>query len=379
MQKTLNVGIVGYKFMGKAHSNAYRQVAAFFPDVAFHPVMKAICGRDEEAVRAAAAQFGWEGYETDWRKLVARDDIDLIDISTPGDTHNPIAVAAAEHGKHIFCEKPLARDMSEARRMLAAVRQAGVIAMVNFNYRRVPAVQLAKQLIDEGRIGRIYHWRCAYLQEGGADPRRPMTWRQQKVHAGSGAIGDLGVHVIDLARFLIGDITNVTGLTTTFIKQRPIAGAEDQTGTVDVDDAALWLARFANGAIGSFEVTKLATGRRNYNSFEINGSKGSIVFNLERLNELNVVFTDDPPEIRGFRNILVTDRSHKYVSAWWPAGHIIGWEHTFTHGIYDLLNGIGSGTPPAATFVDGLRAQAVVEAVERSSGRGSWVEPDYSE
>jgi predicted dehydrogenase len=206
-----------------------------------------------------------------------------------------------------------------------------------------------------------------------------MTWRQQKEHAGSGAVGDLGVHVIDLARFLIDDITAVTGLTTTFIKQRPIAGAEDQTGTVDVDDAALWLARFANGTIGSFEVTKLARGRRNYNSFEINGSKGSIVFNLERLNELNVVFADDPPEIRGFRNILVTDRSHKYVSAWWPAGHIIGWEHTFTHGIYDLLNGIDSGTTPAATFVDGLRAQAVVEAVERSSGNGNWVEPDYSE
>jgi len=379
MQKTLKVGIVGYKFMGRAHSNAYRQVAAFFPDVAFHPVMKAMCGRDEEAVRAAAAQLGWEGYETDWRKLVARDDIDLIDISTPSDTHCPVAITAAEHGKHIFCEKPLARDLSEARRMLAVVRQAGVIAMVNFNYRRVPAVQLAKQLIDEGRIGQIYHWRCVYLQESGADPQRPMTWRQQREHAGSGAVGDLGVHVIDLARFLVGDITAVTGLTTTFIKQRPIAGAEDQIGTVDVDDAALWLARFANGAIGSFEVSKLARGRRNYNSFEINGSKGSIVFNLERLNELNVIFDDDPPEVRGFRNVLVTDRTHKYANAWWPAGHIIGWEHTFTHGIYDLLNGIGSGTTPAATFTDGLRAQAIVEAVERSSGSGSWVEPDYSE
>jgi len=379
MQKTLKVGIVGYKFMGRAHSNAYRQVAAFFPDVAFHPVMKAMCGRDEEAVRAAAAQLGWEGYETDWRKLVARDDIDLIDISTPSDTHCPVAITAAEHGKHIFCEKPLARDLSEARRMLAVVRQAGVIAMVNFNYRRVPAVQLAKQLIDEGRIGQIYHWRCVYLQESGADPQRPMTWRQQREHAGSGAVGDLGVHVIDLARFLVGDITAVTGLTTTFIKQRPIAGAEDQIGTVDVDDAALWLARFANGAIGSFEVSKLARGRRNYNSFEINGSKGSIVFNLERLNELNVIFDDDPPEVRGFRNVLVTDRVHKYANAWWPAGHIIGWEHTFTHGIYDLLNGIGSGTTPAATFTDGLRAQAIVEAVERSSGSGSWVEPDYNE
>ncbi len=379
MQKTLNVGIVGYKFMGRAHSNAYRQVAAFFPDVAFHPVMKAMCGRDEKAVRAAAAQLGWEGYETDWRKLVARDDIDLIDISTPSDTHCPVAIAAAEHGKHIFCEKPLARDLSEARRMLAAVRQAGVIAMVNFNYRRVPAIQLAKQLIDEGRIGQIYHWRCVYLQESGADPQRPMTWRQQREHAGSGAVGDLGVHVIDLARFLVGDITTVTGLTTTFIKQRPIAGAEDQIGTVDVDDAALWLARFTNGAIGSFEVSKLARGRRNYNSLEINGSKGSIVFNLERLNELNVIFDDDPPEVRGFRNVLVTDRVHKYANAWWPAGHIIGWEHTFTHGIYDLLNGIGSGTAPAATFTDGLRAQAIIEAVERSSGSGSWVEPDYSD
>ncbi len=378
MQKELNVGIVGYKFMGRAHSNAYRQVAAFFPDVALRPVMKVMCGRDEAAVSTAAAQFGWETYETDWRKLVARDDIGLIDISTPSDTHCPVAIAAAEHGKHIFCEKPLARNPSEARRMLTAIQQAGVIAMVNFNYRRVPAVQLAKQLIDEGRIGQIYHWRAVYLQESGADPQRPMTWRQQREHAGSGAVGDLGVHIIDLARFLVGNITAVTGLTTTFIKQRLIAGEEEKIGTVDVDDAALWLARFDNGTIGSFEVSKLARGHRNYNSFEINGSKGSIIFNLERLNELNVVLDSDPPHIQGFRTILVTDRSHKYISAWWPAGHIIGWEHTFTHGVYDLLNGIASGTAPGATFEDGLRCQAIVDAVERSSSGGGWVEPEYA-
>ncbi len=387
MANTIGVGLVGYKFMGKSHSNAYRQVASFFPDVALRPELKALCGRDEASVRQAAEQFGWEGYETDWHALVARDDIGLIDVSTPGESHAEIAIGAAEHGKHVFCEKPLANTLAEAKAMLAAVQQAGVVGMVNFNYRRVPAVQLAKQLIDEGRIGQIYHWRAVYLQDWIMDPNFPLVWRLQKDQAGAGALGDLGAHIIDLARMLVGEVAAVSGLTTTFIKQRPLlvgttgglgaAGAAEM-GEVTVDDAALFLARFANGAVGSFESTRFAKGRANYNSFEINGSKGSIVFDLHRMNELSVFFDDDPPDVKGFRNVLVTDGgAHKYLSAWWPAGHIIGWEHTFTHGVLDLLNGIAAGTSPAPTFEDGVRCQAILEAVEQSASSGAWVEPDY--
>ena len=322
MSNTIGVGLVGYKFMGKAHSNGYRQVAAFFPDVALRPVMKAICGRDEAAVRAAAAQFGWEGYETDWKKLVSRDDIGLIDVSTPGDTHAAISIAAAENGKHVFCEKPLANTLAEARQMLDAVQRNKVVGMVNFNYRRVPAVQLAKTLIDSGRLGRIYHWRAVYLQDWIMDPNFPLVWRLQKDVAGAGTLGDLGAHIIDLARMLVGEITEVTGLTETFIKRRPVlaattgglgAAAGTEMGEVTVDDAALFLARFANGAVGTFEVTRFAKGRANYNSFEINGSKGSIRFNLERMNELEVLLDDDMPDVAGFRTVLVTNgNAHKY-------------------------------------------------------------------
>jgi predicted dehydrogenase len=387
MTGTIDVGLIGYKFMGKAHSNAYRQVAHFFPDVQLRPVLRALCGRDAAGVQAAAKQFGWAEVETDWRKLVARPDIGLIDISTPGDTHAPIAIAAAEAGKHVFCEKPLANTLAEARAMQAAVERAGVVGMVNFNYRRVPAVQLAQRLIASGRLGRIYHWRAVYLQDWIMDPQFPLVWRLQKDLAGAGTLGDLGAHSIDLARMLIGEISAVTGLTETFIKQRPLLAASDAglgatggaaLGDVTVDDAALFLARFANGAVGSFEVTRFAKGRANYNSFEINGEKGSLVFNLERLNELQVLLADDQADVAGFRTVLVTDgANHPYADAWWPAGHIIGWEHTFTHGIYDLLNGIATGNAPAPTFEDGLRCQAVLEAVERSAGSKQWVEPEY--
>jgi predicted dehydrogenase len=388
MADTIGVGLVGYKFMGRAHSNAYRQVAAFFPDMPLKPELTAVCGRDAAGVSAFADQFGWKSYETDWRKLIARDDIGLVDVSTPGDTHAPIAIAAAEQGKHVFCEKPLANTLDEARQMLAAVERAGVVGMVNFNYRRVPAVQLAKDLIESGRLGKIYHWRAVYLQDWIMDPNFPLVWRLNKDAAGSGTLGDLGAHIVDLARLLVGEIAEVTGLTETFIKQRPVLGASDaglgatagaEMGEVTVDDAALFLTRFENGAIGTFEVTRFANGRANYNSFEINGSKGSIVFNLERMNELNVLFSDDAPDVKGFRNVLVTNGgAHPYVGAWWPAGHIIGWEHTFTHGVLDLLSGIAVGKSPHATFEDGLRCQAVLDAIERSAGSRGWVEPDYS-
>jgi predicted dehydrogenase len=384
---TINIGLVGYKFMGRAHSNAYRQVAHFFPDVKLRPVLHTLCGRDEAAVRSAAAQLGWERYETDWRRLVAHDAIGLVDVSTPGDTHAPIAIAAAEAGKHIFCEKPLANTLAEARQMRDAVARAGVIGMVNFNYRRVPAVELARRLIAAGRLGRIYHWRAVYLQEWIMDPNFPLVWRLQKDVAGTGALGDLGAHIVDLARMLVGEIEAVTGLTKTFIEQRPVelasdaslgATAGDSMGTVTVDDAALFLARFTNGAVGSFEVTRFAKGRANFNSFEINGEQGSIVFNLERMNELQLLLADEQADVAGFRTLLVTDgANHPYIGAWWPAGHIIGWEHTFTHGVYDLLNGIVEGVAPAPSFEDGLRCQAVLDAVERSAGSKQWVEPDY--
>jgi predicted dehydrogenase len=387
MSNSIGVGLVGYKFMGKAHSNAYRQVAAFFPDVTLRPDMKAICGRDEAAVKAAAQQFGWQGYETDWRKLVARDDIGLVDISTPGDSHAPIAIAAAEAGKHIFCEKPLANTLDEARQMLEAVKKNNVVGMVNFNYRRVPAVQLARNLITSGRLGKIYHWRAIYLQDWIMDPNFPLVWRLQKDVAGAGTLGDLGAHIIDLARMLVGEITEVSGLTETFIKQRPVLAASDaglgatagaEMGEVTVDDAALFLTRFDNGAVGTFEVTRFAKGRANANSFEINGSKGSLRFNLERLNELDVLIEDEQADIAGFRNVLVTNGAeHPYMSAWWPAGHIIGWEHTFTHGVLDLLNGIAAGTSPDPTFEDGVRCQAVLDAVEKSASSKRWVSPEY--
>ena len=386
MANTIGVGLVGYKFMGKAHSNAYRQVARFFPDVALRPLMKAICGRDEAAVKQAAAQFGWEGYETDWRRLVARPDIGLVHVSTPGDSHATISIEAANNGKHVFCEKPLANTLAEARQMAEAVARNKVVGMVNFNYRRMPAVQLAKQLIDSGRLGTIYHWRAVYLQDWIIDPNFPIVWRLDKSQAGAGSLGDLGAHSIDLARMLIGEITEVTGLTETFIKQRPVLGATagglsavagTEMGEVTVDDAALFLARFANGAIGTFEATRFAKGRANYNSFEINGSKGSVVFNVERMNELSVMLEDEQPDVVGFRNVQVSSAVHPYMQAWWPTGHIIGWEHSFTHTVLDLLNGIAAGESPAATFEDGVRCQAVLEAVERSAGSRQWVAPEY--
>ncbi len=381
----IGVGLVGYKFMGRAHSNGYRQVARFF-DVDPSPRMVAICGREEAGVKAAAEKFGWEGYETDYRRLVARNDIGLVDVATTGNTHHDIVLAALAAGKHVLCEKPLANSLTQAGEMLAAAQTAGVVAMVNFNYRRVPAVQLARQLIAEGRLGEIRHWRAVYLQDWINDPSFPLVWRLQKDLAGSGALGDTAAHIVDLAHFLVGPIAEVVGTMNTFIKQRPVetasgggaglsAAGGTEMGEVTVDDATTFLARFTSGATGTFEATRLAPGRRNYNAFEVNGSAGSLVFNLERLNELQVYLTDDPEGMQGFRTINVTDASHPYAAAWWPAGHILGYEHTFVHTIKDLLDGIRTGTAPAPTFEDGFRCQAVLDAVERSATSRAWTEP----
>jgi predicted dehydrogenase len=375
----IGVGLVGYKFMGRTHSNAYRQVARFF-DVDPIPRMRAICGRDEAAVSLAASALGWEGYETDYGHMLERDDIQLVDVSSSGDTHHKFALAALEAGKHVFCEKPLANTLSEAREMMEAARRAGTVNMVCHNYRRVPAVQLAKKFVDEGRIGKIRHWRAVYLQDWLLDPKSPLTWRLRKETGGAGPLADLGSHLVDLAHFLVGPITEVIGTAETFIKERPLEGTDGvEMGRVTVNDAAAFLVRFRCGAIGTFEATPLVPGRKAKESFEINGSKGSIVFDLERMNELQVYFVDDPPEASGFRTILITEPEHPYMEAWWPPGHIIGYEHTFVHTVKELLDGIGAGKSPAPTFEDGYRCQAVLDAVERSVESRQWTTPEVYE
>jgi predicted dehydrogenase len=385
MPQEVNVGLIGYSFMGKVHSHAFKDMSFFFPETAAYPVMKAICGRNEANVSDAAKTFGWQSYETDWKTLIGRDDIHLVDVSTPGDSHAEIAIAAAEAGKHVFCEKPLANNLAEARAMADAVRNAGVKSMVAYNYRRVPAVALAKKLIEEGRIGDIYHWRAVYLQDWIMDPDFPLVWRLQKEKAGSGPHGDLNAHIIDLARYLVGDISEVSGMQETFIKERPIAeeidaalgastGGSSQMGQVTVDDTTLFLARFENGAVGTFEATRFAGGRRNGNRFEINGSKGSIAFNLEKMNELQYYNREDEDHIQGFREIIVNEGVHPYMDHWWPPGHIIGWEHTFIHEVYDLMQAIGGADDNLhPDFDEGVKDQAVLEAVSISAENKSWI------
>ena len=385
MKDTINIGLVGYKFMGKAHSSAYRKIGMFFePSVKI--CMKTICGRDEGWVKKSAEKFGWEGYETSWEKLVRRDDIDAIDITTPSNFHKEIAIGAAEEGKHIFCEKPLALNLKDARKMLEAVEKHGVKHQIGFNYRFAPAVQLAKKLIDEGKIGKIYHFRGLYLQDWIIDPNFPLVWRLDKKIAGSGSHGDLGAHLIDLARFLIGDFQRVIGMNKTFIKKRPIvdkmeglsgkAKENAQMGEVTVDDATLFLAEFKNGALGSFEATRFAAGHKNGMSFEINGSKGSIKFEFERMNELQYYSTEDDEGLQGFRLIQVTEPVHPYAGAWWPAGHVIGYEHTFVHELYEFIEAIANDKPAIPDFYDGVKCSQVLEAVDLSIEENSWVEVD---
>jgi predicted dehydrogenase len=368
----VNVALIGYAFMGKAHSNAWRQVTPFFSPKRT-PRMKVICGRSPDKVAAAAELYGWEEPATDWREVIARDDIDIVDICTPGDSHAEIAIAAARAGKAVLCEKPLANTLEDAEAMLDAVRRAGVPHMVCHNYRRVPAIVLAKQLIDDGRIGVIRHFRGTYLQDWIVNPEFPLVWRLDREKAGSGALGDLAAHTIDLARHLVGEIAEVAGTLETFIRERPLPGNRDETGEVTVDDAALALVRFEGGAIGTIEATRMAPGRKNHNRFEINGAKGSIAFDLERMNELEVYFDDDPADVRGFRTILVTEPSHAFASAWWPPGHIIGYEHTFTHTISDFLDAMAEERTPEPSFEDGVRNQRVLAAIEDASRAKTWV------
>jgi predicted dehydrogenase len=377
--------MVGYAFMGAAHSQAWRVAPRFF-DLPLSPEMSVLCGRDATRLAEAAHKLGWRTTETDWRRLVERDDLDIVDICTPGDSHAAIAVAALEAGKHVLCEKPLANTVEEAEAMVAAAEEAaarGVRSMVGFTYRRVPAIVLARQLVQEGRLGAIRHVRAQYLQDWIADPQAPLSWRLQKERAGSGALGDIGAHIIDLTQFITGDrIQAVSGTTRTFVEERPLpaessglsATAGSGVGEVTVDDAVAFLARFRGGAFATYEATRMATGRKNAIRIELNGESGSIAFDFEDMNVLHFYDATEPSETAGFRRILVTEPEHPYVSAWWPPGHVLGYEHGFVHQAADLVTAIGTGTDPTPSFADGLQVQRVLKAVEDSAKKLTWQE-----
>ncbi|MFI6132145.1 Gfo/Idh/MocA family protein [Micromonospora sp. NPDC051141] len=380
--------MVGYAFMGAAHSQAWRTVNRVF-DLPARVRMALVCGRDEPKVAEAADRLGWDGYTTDWRRLVESDEIDVVDICTPGDSHGEIALAALAAGKHVLCEKPLANTVAEAREMTAAAaraRASGVRAMCGFNYRRVPAVALMRQLVADGRLGEIRHVRAVYLQDWIVDPQFPLVWRLQKDRAGSGALGDIGAHIIDLTQYVTGQlVTGVSALTETFVRQRPLpagsSGLAAQAdgngrgmGEVTVDDAAVFVARLDGGALATYEATRFATGRKNALRVEVNGSRGSVVFDLERLNELEFLDATRPAAEQGFSRILVTEPEHPYLDAWWPPGHIIGYEHSFTHQMRDFVEAVATGADPTPSFADALQVQLVLDAVERSAADAAFTE-----
>jgi len=380
--KTLNVAILGDKFMGKAHSNAWTQARRFF-DLPIQPVLQVACGRNAGELKSFAANWGWAEVETDWRKVVGRKDVDIVDVSTPTYLHHDMVIEAAKAGKHIFCEKPMAISYKEAREMYQAAKAGKGRHYINFNYRRCPAVQLAKRLIEEGKLGRLYHWRGAYLQSWIMDPDFPLTWHLRKETAGAGPHYDLNSHSVDLARFLIGEVKSVVGMTASFIPERPLpsegartfqAGSKaDGKGKVGVEDAAFMTVEFENGVLGSFEATRFAGGRKNYNTFEIYGSKGSILFNLERMNELEYFSMDDPDYAQGFRTILATEPVHAYVANWWPPGHAIGYEHEHVHAVVDFLKAIDAGKDITPNLYDGMKVMQVLDAGLESARTGKKV------
>ncbi|MGY2704438.1 MULTISPECIES: Gfo/Idh/MocA family protein [unclassified Nocardioides] len=379
---TLGVAMIGYAFMGAAHAQAWRNAHRFF-DLPLRPAMNVVCGRTESATRDAAEQQGWAAWTTDWRDVLERDDVQLVDICTPGDSHHEIAIAALEAGKHVLCEKPLANTVAEAEQMTEAAEAAradGVLSMVGFNYRRTPALAYARRLIEDGAVGTVHHIRAQYLQDWIVDPEFPLVWRLQKDKAGSGALGDIGAHIVDLSQFLTGQrLTEVAGHLTRFVDRRPLPEAASglsasggaETGEVTVDDAAVFFARTDGGALATYEATRFATGRKNAMRIEVNGSRGSIAFDFEAMNELHVHDATVPARDAGFRRILVTEPDHPYTGSWWPPGHGLGYEHTFVNEIADLVRDIGAGVPPSPSFADGLQVQRVLDAVERSSADGA--------
>ena len=388
----LRVAMIGYGFMGAAHSQAWRTAPRFF-DLDAEPVMATIVGRNAEALEAARVKFGWESASTDWRSVIADPSIDIVDVCTPGSSHVEIAIAALEAGKHVLCEKPLANSVEEAELMVAAAEAArarGVRSMVGFSYRRVPAIGYARQLIAEGALGDVRQIRALYLQDWLSDAEGPMTWRLDKDQAGSGSLGDIGAHAIDLVQHLTGArLDTVSGTLATFVTERPLLGeavglsgtASDERGAVTVDDAAWFTAKLtgglADGAIGAFEATRYATGRKNALRIELSGSRGAIAFDLERMNELEVYDATAPAGKQGFTRIVVTEPEHPYMAAWWPTGHGIGYEHPFSHQVRDLVQAITGGTDPEPSFAEGLQVQRVLRAVESSAANGSaWTPTD---
>jgi len=377
----IGVGMLGYAFMGKAHTNAYKKIPYMMYPPPAVPQLVAVCGRNEDAVAEAAHRYGYESYYTDWHKMLENDRVQLFDNGGPNDTHAEPCIAAAQAGKHVLCEKPLARTAEEAKRMLDAVTKAGVKHMAAFNYRFVPAIRQARNLIESGALGQIYHFRAMYLQEW-IMPHygTPRIWRLDKKVAGSGAIGDLGAHIIDLAHFLVGGVKSISAMTRTFIDERPLPDGSG-TGKVDVDDAFVAAIEFENGAIGTLEATRFGGGRKNYEVLEINGEKGSIHFNLERMNELEVFWVgEEPKETQGFHDVLITEAYHPWWENWWPQGHIIGWEHTFVHEITHLLDCIVNDkdvAPYGATFEDGYRAAVVCDAISESAAAKKQVDIEY--
>jgi predicted dehydrogenase len=375
--KPLNIGLIGYGFMGKAHSNAYCKVRRFFPELQLQPVLKAICGLEQSQAEAFAEVWGYESFETDWRTLVERDDIDVIDICSPNDTHRDIALAAAEKGKMILCEKPLALNVAEGEEMVQAVSAAGVPNMVSYNYRRVPAVTMAKQLIEEGRLGRIFHYRSVFLQDWTISPKLPQggegTWRLDIDVAGSGVTGDLLAHCIDTAIWLNGPVKSVNAMTETFVRERKHA-LTGEVKPVGIDDACAFLARFENGSLATFESTRYARGHKALYTFEINGEHASIKWNLHDLHRLEYFDHRDDSMVRGWRSIHVTDGDHPYMDRWWVPGLQIGFEHTFVHQVADFLAAIEKGESVSPSFADALETQKVCEAVLGSAASGQWVE-----
>jgi predicted dehydrogenase len=378
MAKTLRVGLIGYRFMGRAHSNAWRQAPRFF-HLKANVELHTICGRHAAGVQAARAQLGWQKATTDWHEIVESPLIDIVDIVTPNHLHAEMAIAAVKNGKHVLCEKPLALNVKQAEAMVAAANKAKVVHMVCHNYRRIPAIALAKRMIGEGALGRIFHFRARYAQDRLADPEFPLDWRLQKETSGCGVHSDINSHVIDLGRYLVGEFEQVCGLLNTFIPERPLADAlakgARKMGRVTVPDSAIFIGRMENGVLANVEATRYALGRKNHIAIEINGSKGSIYFDFEDMNRLKYYNGDDLKDRRGFRDILVTERDgvQPYVGHWWPPGHGIGYEHTFIHVVADFVNACVEGKPVHPTFEDGLKNQRVLAAVEESSQKGKWV------
>jgi len=369
LMKSLNVAILGHRFMGRAHSNAWSQAPKFF-DLPAKPVLKVVAGRDEEALKSFSENWGWEEVVTDWREAVAREDIDIVDIALPQHLHFDAAMAAIQAGKHIFCEKPLAITSDQAKEMLEAAQAAGVTHYLNHNYRRCPAASLARKFIDDGRIGEIYHWRGAYQQSWLVDPTKPIDWKLRKATAFAGPQWDLNSHSVDMALYLVGAIQSVSCLTKNFITERPLAEDPSKMGQVEVEDAALMMVEFANGALGTFEATRFATGRRNHHTFEIYGSKGSLAWDLEDMNRLHFYSNDEDGEAAGWRNIMATEPVHPYVANWWPPGHIIGYEHSFVHAVADFIKAVETKSEIRPNFTDGLQALKVLEAGLLSAEKG---------